>query len=747
MYDRPLNDLIQSYLDGACSAEEFGELQRRIVVDPAAADAFASASGLDALLADQLLETRLATNSALLAEQAVDSYSHGDDYIASPPRQSRWSAGPIALAAAILIATGVGGWFGWQHLHVQRDGLEIARAQHRLVSGRALIDGIEGQPIRDGARIDVLDEPAAFELIDGSRAEFAPASSAILHGRADGARQVIDLLAGGARFQVKKGAGPFRVDTPIGPVSVLGTEFELQLKDHPWIGEDDMQLKRFMTLSVIVLAGSVQVDIAGERVRLGAGDSQVFADEPRKDERRPEASGRFVNYNAGNNTLVIMGKERRTEITFAVAKDVKVTLNGAAGKLTDLNEKHMLQLSLNADRSTVVEISGATQAADEPRRDGGNRRVIVSVDAEKRTVTLKGERENDTYSVRDNARILVGGREAKLADLKPGTQIVVGFADDRKTVTLIRQGEGEGDRPARRDGEGGDFRGQLEKYDEKAGTIVVVRRGDGGAETRAKLLVAKDVKVEMDGAKDLKLADIAINTPISVIVNADRTTAVTIRVELRPVRRIVFDVDGEKNTVTFRVERERITLPVSKDAKITIDNKPAKLTDLKQGNVSFATMSPDGKTVVAIAVRTPEGAKDGERPAPKEGDRPPVKDGERRKDAPKEGERRKEAPKEGELKRDVPKEGEARTGTIIGELKGRNDTKDGKNTNIEVLAPGEEKARSYFVNWDPAIKGPLPKVLEAVRAAKVGDRVEFEWVGTNHGPAITKFKVLPKRGE
>jgi hypothetical protein len=81
-------------------------------------------------------------------------------------------------------------------------------------------------------------------------------------------------------------------------------------------------------------------------------------------------------------------------------------------------------------------------------------------------------------------------------------------------------------------------------------------------------------------------------------------------------------------------------------------------------------------------------------------------------------------------------------GTIIGELKGRQD-KD-KNTIIEVLAPGEEKARRYFVNYDPKIKGPIKSVLAAVRNAKIGDRVEFEWIATGHGPAITSFKVLKK---
>lgn len=90
---------------------------------------------------------------------------------------------------------------------------------------------------------------------------------------------------------------------------------------------------------------------------------------------------------------------------------------------------------------------------------------------------------------------------------------------------------------------------------------------------------------------------------------------------------------------------------------------------------------------------------------------------------------------------------EPRTGSVAGEVKTKTDTKDGKNTLIEVLAPGEEKARSYHVQYDPKLKGPIPDVLKAVRAAAVGDRVEFEWVATGHGPAITKFKVLKKGGD
>ena len=85
---------------------------------------------------------------------------------------------------------------------------------------------------------------------------------------------------------------------------------------------------------------------------------------------------------------------------------------------------------------------------------------------------------------------------------------------------------------------------------------------------------------------------------------------------------------------------------------------------------------------------------------------------------------------------------EPRSGSVTGELKARKDSRDGKNVVIEVLAPGEEKARSYHVQYDPQAKGPIPDVLEAVRAAAVGDTVEFDWVATGHGPAITRFQVL-----
>jgi hypothetical protein len=83
-----------------------------------------------------------------------------------------------------------------------------------------------------------------------------------------------------------------------------------------------------------------------------------------------------------------------------------------------------------------------------------------------------------------------------------------------------------------------------------------------------------------------------------------------------------------------------------------------------------------------------------------------------------------------------------RSGTVSGEIKAKKEQNN--NVMIEVLAPGEEKARSYFVQYDQKVKGPIPDVLKAVRAANVGDKVVFGWEATGHGPAIVKFEVQKK---
>jgi hypothetical protein len=88
-----------------------------------------------------------------------------------------------------------------------------------------------------------------------------------------------------------------------------------------------------------------------------------------------------------------------------------------------------------------------------------------------------------------------------------------------------------------------------------------------------------------------------------------------------------------------------------------------------------------------------------------------------------------------------------RTGTVTGELQSRKDTPNGKNVTLEILGAGEEKARPYRVMYDPKIKAPIADVLAAAKAAKIGDRVQADWIDTGEGLALTSFQVLKKSDE
>ena len=97
------------------------------------------------------------------------------------------------------------------------------------------------------------------------------------------------------------------------------------------------------------------------------------------------------------------------------------------------------------------------------------------------------------------------------------------------------------------------------------------------------------------------------------------------------------------------------------------------------------------------------------------------------------------------------KDKKERTGTVIGEFKSRKDSKNGKSVTLEILGAGEEKARAYLVAYnpnDPKAKGPFVELLAAVNTAKIGDRVQCEWVdtpkGSEGGYFLTAFKVLKK---
>jgi hypothetical protein len=83
-----------------------------------------------------------------------------------------------------------------------------------------------------------------------------------------------------------------------------------------------------------------------------------------------------------------------------------------------------------------------------------------------------------------------------------------------------------------------------------------------------------------------------------------------------------------------------------------------------------------------------------------------------------------------------------RTGALTGTVTDKGDSKDGRNSFVEVKGDGEEKGRKYWPVGDKKRGGPDREILAAIRKVDKGARVRLEWVDAGDGKDISKFEVL-----
>jgi len=311
--------LIGKYLDGQPAPEELADLQQRLREAPDAAEAFAAAARMDAWLAGHFREEKGARDVAAVFREV----EAGRPAAARQPGAApRWRSLKVwAAAAVVVLVCGAGLW-------LYLGGLP--GTSHQVLDGRVMTGGAEATVIPQGARIRVADSaPAVIRLTDGSRATLEASSVAVLHGRAAGRRQLVELDAGGGTFQVAKAKGDFEVKTPLGRVTALGTEFSVRILAGNERGkESDREAGGRRALAVAVASGTVQVEFAGQTHTLQAGDSRVFTHEAEKKARVVQCSGLLTAVEASAITVAVKKGERAAAETqtIAVDKDTKVLM-------------------------------------------------------------------------------------------------------------------------------------------------------------------------------------------------------------------------------------------------------------------------------------------------------------------------------------------------------------------------------------------------------------------------------------
>jgi ferric-dicitrate binding protein FerR (iron transport regulator) len=294
----PARDLLDRYLDEIASADEIRELARLLAARPDLADELAEAARTETRLEAHFSERRtLAAVTAVLAAPRR-------------PASRRKPAWRWAAAALVLLGTGIlfGFWLG-----------RGTAGPGAVVSGRVLIDGVEVVHVPDDLPLEVGgEEDAVIRLPDGSHAELAPASFAVLRQRGRG-RKLVELDRGRGTFHVEKGRNRFRVNTPLGSVSALGADFSVELQPDldEEEGDDPLNKRSALLMVVAALVGQVEVESGGQHYVLAAGQKKTFADK-----RKPDFGGTVVAVSAGSLTVESPPPKKGGE---AIRKQFKLT--------------------------------------------------------------------------------------------------------------------------------------------------------------------------------------------------------------------------------------------------------------------------------------------------------------------------------------------------------------------------------------------------------------------------------------
>lgn len=254
MNESRFDNLLQGYQTGEASPAEVAEL-----------------AGL--LRGDARLRTAF-VESILLEVHLRKAFCHESFALPAPSRSARrsWRTPAWLAAAAVLLAGGISLWLllGRRPEPITSGKPEPA---NEVQSGQVKIAGVLATRIPQGALVEVAgSQPAAIRLTDGSRVELTPASKAVIQGQRGEARQTIELVQGSGKFQVTRGEGRFRVQTPVGTVVALGTAFQVNLRP----AVKAAQGKAGVLMAVTVTEGTVQVNTGKKSYQLAVGRQRLF---------------------------------------------------------------------------------------------------------------------------------------------------------------------------------------------------------------------------------------------------------------------------------------------------------------------------------------------------------------------------------------------------------------------------------------------------------------------------------------
>ncbi len=153
--------------------------------------------------------------------------------------------------------------------------------------------------------------------------------------------------------------------------------------------------------------------------------------------------------------------------------------------------------------------------------------------------------------------------------------------------------------------------GLVKDIDLKIGTLTITSLRDGGGE-QTYSLAAKDLKVGTTYGDEFKLADVVPG--MRVYLQLKDLDVAALRVANPYIPAFLNRIDGDKRTVEARAERAIVHYNVAADAKLMINGKSVKLSEVPVEEKLFLTLTFDKKTILALHNVKGAVRRDGDRP-------------------------------------------------------------------------------------------------------------------------------------
>ncbi len=332
-----------------------------------------------------------------------------------------------------------------------------------------------------------------------------------------------------------------------------------------------------------------------------------------------KAGGKVASVDTQANTLMlaIKGDSGIVERLVKVAPDAKVFIDGKEARLADVPQNSTATVLLTIDKE------GELPTAIEVRITGSIvRGIVAKVSGNK--IVLEGEKTARTFPLTAEAKVIVNGQAAKLADVPAGSKVTITLtADESAALAVVAGGEKPGDKPP--------LSGKITAVDVAARTIALATKGEGGQGVTIKL--ADNAKILVDG-HNAKLDAVpkgawASFALVSAKEGQPREASVVI-VHGPTVNGTIQQID--RGSITIKTEKNDRVLQLLPTTKVSINGQDAKVTDLKIGDRVQLTLSANETAAVLIA--TGKKVTDGDKPKPSPADKPQPNAGEKIKPKP-----------------------------------------------------------------------------------------------------------------